>query len=362
MGLGPVGDRNRTTTSSPGAASGVGQAGPASNVASTQAPAGPSAPAHAADGYAAARGADQGSSIPYSAQVPTTLRRRPAGAEAQPLAAPVRAAAPQAAVSPTQPLSVTDPAQRQKLIEGSPQVNKLSQELGNSQSVCAGAAMTNAILMDCKSPEDAKRNADAIQKLADNMKAWDHLPDGLDQGKVQEAIDNLGKGKLSPENAQHLQQLLYSMAQQVQGGSKDGLVDPTGMGTMVGLLQGAGAFKSSSPQFHETALPGGGNHWTVTVDGQHANSEPAKVGQGPPDEMVLDSQNPKARAGINLSQGPPPSTEVLWRQQPGGGLPPTKDGQAYRVELDRSKLDPAQLRRLFQSPETIRLGHTTVQR
>jgi hypothetical protein len=345
MGLSPVNKSARPNPSTVVSAPGAPAAGPEAGRAS-------SAPAAARDSTAFTQ-ADPASARPsagsnLSMPVPDSLRRSSAPSSA--------AAVDQAqTVSPSTELNVTDPTQREKLIGHSSQVNALSEAAGNGQSICAGAALTNAMLMDCKTPEDCKRNAQALMKMADKSGAWNHLPPGVKVEDVQKALDNLEKGKLSPSDAQNLQQLMYTVARRVQGGDNP-LINSGGMAATVAMLHQEGAFKNSSPAFHESSLPGGGNHWTATVDGKHANSMPAKVSEFTPSGMALDGKNPTWRAEVRLDNGPPARVHAAWRQsEKQGKLRPTGEGKAYFVSFDPGKFDLKKSRQLFENAEVARV-------
>src|SRR5262249_45168577 len=103
-------------------------------------------------------------------------------------------------------------------------------------------------------------------------------------------------------------------------------------------------------------LADGGNHWTCTVDGKHANSLPAQVRDGTPSGMALDGKNPTWRAEVKLDNGPPARMHTAWRQtEDNGKLKPTRDGYAYSTSFDPDKFDPKKAAQVFQNAEVSRV-------
>ena len=263
--------------------------------------------------------------------------------------------------------NLSDATQRKALIEASGQVNDVSRKAGNENDVCAGAALTNAVVMDCKSPADCARNADAIQHTADKMNAWRYLPPGVDPQKAKDAVQHLRAGSLTQEDAQYLQQVNYAIARSAQGTGNPGQTQGISSGSMyatVGMLRAEGAFTNSEPTFHEANLSNGSAHWTVSSGGFHANSYleggPAGKGAmnvGTPAGVKMSRGNPKGQAEIAVKNGAAPDVDMVWR----GGT----TNSANRVDMnptDFKASDGADTVRVLRgvagnlgSPETVDL-------
>ena len=326
MGLGPVSRSTSrpSTTSTDATSRASGPPPPSSSGAATHAPAG-----RPSDSF----GSASAHSDTARSAGPTTPR--PSGRPDR----SARAAAARGAGGAGAAVDVTDAAQRERLIQGSSQINPLSQRVGNSQDVCAGAALTNGILMDCHSAADCQRNANALRNAADKYGGFDNLSDA-ERERADQAIDHLQSGHVSPQDAQYLHQVMYGIAQGVQGNVPGGGVSAAGMLGAVSVLRAEGAFGASNPNFHLANLPNGVAHWTVSSGGTFANSLPANLRSGP--AQVSHSEPPETQmlAGNARWQGTVSAdadghVTGTWRQGSGSAaMPATSAGEAYSTSID----------------------------
>ncbi len=265
--------------------------------------------------------------------------------------------------APTQKVDINSPAGKKALIEGSSQVNPVSNANGNSDVVCSGAAVANALVLTAKTPEAAKQNAAALRQTANSL--------GIPPRKEEEAaLKALESGKMSPTDLAHLQQLSYRVVKYADPMLNTPLAAPGEMAFATTMLRANGAFaQEPNVTFHAAQSPGlgGANHWTTTVGNQHADSMTGPSGgaglsTGTPAHVMMDSQNAGWRGEVNVNNGTPPQVTMA--------IPGPRAGTATWVEVN----DPAQfkmesftdlqkaadLARRIQGGQVIRLGHTVV--
>lgn len=167
-------------------------------------------------------------------------------------------------------LDLNDPAARVELMRSTSQINPVSKKAGNGGLICGGASAANALIASGKTPEQRTANAEAVEKTAKNL----HVPLSADEQKALQAMKD---GKMSPTDAAHLQQAMYRMGKAAgvpDGGDPDG-IGPRQMFALAGHLKAQGAFQGCDVKFHcnKTDIDGQKtNHWTMSVDGQWANS------------------------------------------------------------------------------------------
>lgn len=275
------------------------------------------------------------------------------------------------AAAPTQSVNFLTPEGKKQLIENSSQVNPISQKAGNAQEVCGGASIANALVMSSNTPEQAKANAGALRAAAKNVTG---LTDAQDR-----ALTNMEKGTMSPTDLQHLQQLSYGLVKSQGQGEK--LANAGEMGMAVSLLKANGAFPGAQMvEFHNARLPppGQANHWTVTVDGNHANSldpqgnQGASFGPQTPENVQMQASNKNWRGGVMLLHvtGTEPTVDVNYRQAKpdGSGDMPGKMHSVTIEQLQQykmsSKTDFEPLDKLIAKIATskntsVRMGDTT---
>jgi len=183
-------------------------------------------------------------------------------------------------IAPNQKINITGPAgarDRAALIREANQNNPVSRQNGNQKDICSGAALANAIIMDSKTPDAAKKNGESIEKTYGQMleKNKDMKPLSNEE---QEALKNLKSGNMSPKDVQHLQQVMYRMNQKAPGHDpKDKGATALDLGNTVTMLKSNGGFAGGSHvTFHNNLSGKQGLHWTTTVDGVHADSSPEK--------------------------------------------------------------------------------------
>lgn len=248
------------------------------------------------------------------------------------------------AASPTQSVNFLTPEGKKQLIESSSQVNPISQKAGNSNEICGGASVANALVMSSSTPEQAKANAQALRAAAKNVAGLSPEQD--------RALANMEKGTMSPTDLQHLQQLSHRLVKSQNQGEK--LANAGEMGMAVALLKANGAFQGAqSVEFHNARLPppGQSNHWSVSVDGAYANSldpqgnKGASLGNQTPANVQLQASNRDWRGGVLLLNvtGTEPTIDVMYRQKrpDGEGDMPGKMHAATLTNLGQYKMASA---------------------
>jgi hypothetical protein len=230
-------------------------------------------------------------------------------------------------LSPNKPVDITDRDWRNHMLRQAPQVNDVSMKAGNAYHICGGAAMSNALIMSSKTPEQAKANARAVRDLAGSLDPKVQLSKEEDQ-----ALKNMEseKPKMSAVDAQHLQQVMYRIGQRMPLASKNpegtGL-STTQVGCAMNMLKARGAFEGSNVTMHcnrntfkdDQGKEGTIDHWTVTVDGNFANSQVVPgnrsiVQGGPPPDRAKGTKDWQNEITINGYEKPP--TMYLQFKQP----------------------------------------------
>ncbi len=223
-------------------------------------------------------------------------------------------------IDPTQRVDFMSPAGKTDLIERSSQINPISRKAGNADTSCAGAAMVNGLVLGSKTPADAKANADALRASAKQL--------GVPvKAEEEAALQHMAKGSMSANDMSHLQQLSQRLVK--PDDDARGLATPGELMKAVTLVRANGGFKGSqSVEFHNARLmpPGGENHWTVSVDGQHASSlnrygyHGAAVSNGAPWDQTRNAENDGWRGGVLLrNDANPPSLEMSYREKDSAG-------------------------------------------
>jgi hypothetical protein len=212
-------------------------------------------------------------------------------------------------VTQNQQVDITSGQQaRVDLLRSAPQMNPISKAAGNGPNLCGGASVANALILSSKTPEQAKANAKAVQNLAGALK-----PPLKMSGAEQQALKNFESGKISPQDAQHMQQVMYRMAQRmpIGGQSNPNLqgVSTSQVATTMAALRSHGAFQGSSVTMHCNRLSTGFDHWTTSVDGIHANSQGPNdksiVHGGPPSELSKSNSSWQNEIWLNPNDTPP---------------------------------------------------------
>jgi hypothetical protein len=222
------------------------------------------------------------------------------------------------ALSPNKPVDITDRDWRNHMLRQAPQVNDVSMKAGNAYHICGGAAMSNALIMSSKTPEQAQANAKAVRELAGSFDPKVKLSKEEDQ-----ALKNmeLKPPKLSGVDAQHLQQVMYRIGQRMPlaGNNPDGTgLSTTQVACAMNMLKARGAFEGSNVTMHcnrntfkdDQGKEGTIDHWTVTVDGNFANSQAVPgnrsiVQGGPPPDRLKGTENWQNEITMNGYEKPP---------------------------------------------------------
>jgi hypothetical protein len=236
--------------------------------------------------------------------------RRPADSYLQPgVTLQATAERQMASVGPNQSVNLADRSMRLQLLRACPQVNPISLKAGNAEFVCGGAAAANALVLSASDPAKAKANAEAVRKLAGSFSTPEQPSPAEDK-----ALAALAAGKMSPQDVQQLQQLMFRLAQRC-GQGVGGPVTVVQMGMMASALAANGAFAGADVTFHNHKN-NGVDHWSCTVGNLHANSYgPGKkslVYGGPPPE--LQKQNDVWKGELRLdATGATPSLTMQTR-------------------------------------------------
>lgn len=232
------------------------------------------------------------------------------------------------------PVSLNTPEGRKQLVSNTSQVNEVSKKAGNDQVICGGASVANALVLSSDTPEKAKANSDALRASASKLTSLTPAEDT--------ALKNMSKGQMSTTDMAHLQQLSQKLVKSSNQGEP--LANPGEMATAVTLLKANGGFPGPAPQtveFHNTRLPppGEANHWTVSVDNQHANSltskgyKGASVTDGAPPDTKMAASNEKWRGGVMLQNyNNPPTIDLSYRAKNRDGS--DEAGQMHQTTIE----------------------------
>ncbi len=246
-------------------------------------------------------------------------------------------------VSPNQQVDITNPEARNNLLRNTPQMNPISKAQGNGPHLCGGAAMANALILSAKTPEQAKANGQAVRKSVDALAQQDKA----NQSKVpfklsadeDAALKRFESGKASPNDAMHMQQIMYKLGKRAPIG---GLSNPEGEGlstsqiaSTMSMLKANGAFQGSSVTMHCNRMPTGFDHWTTTVDKIHVNSQhgpkdKSMVTGGPPGDFNKSNSNWQNEIWLN-PWAPKEDVTVQFRGE--------KPGQVNQAVMESSRYD-----------------------
>ncbi|MFO0600504.1 MAG: hypothetical protein U0228_34675 [Myxococcaceae bacterium] len=221
-----------------------------------------------------------------------------------------------------QPVDITNKQGAESLVVMSPQLDNLD-STGNDKVRCGGACLADAVLLD----GDPKGNAAALQKLKTQCEA-----NGATYPKEQvDALNALGKGKMTPVQAAHLQEFMMTTAQflparpagatNVDGGG----ITPNGMAATLQAINQAGGLRHGgnvemTSEVRTNDKGGTYNHWTLTtrdaslspthVDPmpnqygnktlEHAEPPPAPSFVTDPADPKREVPNPKLQAQVVL--------------------------------------------------------------
>jgi hypothetical protein len=223
------------------------------------------------------------------------------------------------AIQKNQQVDIHNPDMKNQLLRSAPQVNDISQKAGNANSLCGGAATTNALILSSKNPEQAKANAKAVRDLANS-----YDPPIKVKPEEEKALKGLETGKMSPTDVMHMQQLMDRVGHRMPlaGSNPSGMgLSTTQIACMMTKLSAHGAFQGADVRMHCNTLQNGSDHWTVTVDRTFANSahghpdyNKSLVHGGPPpelqkgregwqNEIILDNSEKPAKVYAQFKQG-----------------------------------------------------------
>lgn len=247
-------------------------------------------------------------------------------------------------VGKNQQVSLADKDMRNQMLRGAPQVNEVSKKAGNGGDICAGAAMSSAVIMTSDTPEKAAANAKAVRDLANDVtKNDDPKTKPFIKPEEEAALKRMEGGTMSSTDAMHMQQLMYRL----EGRMPSMTLNPEGkgrspgqVGSMAAMLKQRGGLPGPEDvTFHQNGTRDaagnlGNDHWTVTVGRTHVNSDArgnkSTVTGGPPPELARS--NPDWRSDISVYNSDPPVKVVT-----GFKTNPTDKGY-HEFEADPSKL------------------------
>ena len=248
-------------------------------------------------------------------------------------------------ISSNTTVDITNKDMRNQLLRSCPQINPISTAAGNGPHICGAAAVTNALVLSGKTPEQAKNNAQAVRDLAKNAPSG-----GVKLSPAEDsALKKMELGKMSPTDVEHVQQLMYRIGGKMPNGGVDisgGGLSTVQVGTMMTMLAKRGAFEGSSVTMHcnrQKSQFGEFDHWTTTVDGVHANSQDkndkSTIKGGPPAELARGADNWQNELWLNTNNKP----AELHCQIKGDG----DKGKEHRaLTIDTSKYDVGTLAEL----------------
>ncbi|MFT3707085.1 MAG: hypothetical protein QM817_05390 [Archangium sp.] len=158
------------------------------------------------------------------------------------------------------------------LISRSPQLDG-NDDTMRDRDRCGGAAVVNAMLLS----GDPAGNSAALRRVAG--------PDLVSfTPGADEALTHMADGRMTARDAGVLQELAYEAARQRNtGGDRPDVGLSRGeLSPFMRELTEAGAFNGANVELENHSMPGGGSHWTTTVDGPggtaHADSWPRTDG------------------------------------------------------------------------------------
>lgn len=250
-----------------------------------------------------------------------------------------------APISNNTTVDITNKDMRNQLLRSCPQINPISTAAGNGPHICGAAAVTNALVLSSKTPEQAKANAQAVRDLAKNAPSGGVKLSGAEDA----ALKKMEAGKMSPTDVENVQQVMYRIGGKMPNGgvnTSDGGLSTVQMGTMTTMLAKRGAFEGSSVTMHcnsQNGPNGKFDHWTTTVDGVHVNSQDKKdkstVQGGPPANLARGTDNWQNELWLNTNNKP----AELHCQIKGDG----DTGKQHRaLTIDTSKYDVGTLAEL----------------
>ncbi|MCI0411955.1 hypothetical protein L0222_04030 [bacterium] len=230
-------------------------------------------------------------------------------------------------IGPNQKVDITDRDWRNHVLRGAPQINPVSTKAGNAPDLCGGAAMSNALVLSSKTPEQANANAKAVRDLAGSFEPPNPLKLSPQEDQALKNMESTPP-KMSATDVQHLQQVMYRIGQRMPlaGANPSGTgLSTTQVGCAMSMLSARGAFSGSNVTMHcnrNTFQDDKGkkntiDHWTVTVDRTFANSQglgdrsiiqggpPLDRLKGTPDwqnELILDNSEKPPKMYLQFKQ------------------------------------------------------------
>ncbi|MFT3840434.1 MAG: hypothetical protein QM723_25825 [Myxococcaceae bacterium] len=235
---------------------------------------------------------------------------------------PFAGATPAAGGAVAQKYSLDDAVDRRMLIDACPQRNAISAAAKNGDRICAGAALTNALILTGDTADNRAANAAALASVAKSLDV--QLPKSVKQADVDAALKSYASGSMSPKDVQLLQQLTYAMGRSIQKGDDTGTNAPA-MGILVNQLASAGARFQGA----ELVMTAGKNaHWLAVADGVVADSDPARTAIKGNEPLLKPSQ-----WGAGVSAPKTPRGDTVVRLRGGGELKNLADGQGYTLNL-----------------------------
>lgn len=187
---------------------------------------------------------------------------------------------------------------RESLVVQSPQIDN-NPNTTNDKIRCGGACLADGVLLD----GDHKANAKALQAMKKEAEGR-----GATYTEDQEkALKALESGKMSPNEAAHLQEFMMTTAKfqpvQPPGSSNQNFeegrgITSNGMANMVGAINGHGGMKNAgniefTGEVRTNDKGGQYNHWTMTSRDQslyptHVDPMPDRYGRAPLDHREPD--------------------------------------------------------------------------
>jgi len=243
-------------------------------------------------------------------------------------------------------------SRRVELLRNTPQVNKTNGKDG--EGMCGGASLASAMVLDSgKSPEAAKKNAEAIRSVyAERCKGKKLTPE------QDEALKHLADGKLSVKDSEQLQKVMYGITQNVHGQGEGG-VNVDGMAETVNMLRAKGGFAGkSNVTFHLNeggTSRTGGKHWTTTVDNTHVDTWPTNYSTDKPNNgphyAVVTGKNQGIGQGNNGWVGEvtvPGDGNTKMSFDPTNGSNDRGLKNPVTVEFDQNKYNGKSLQEIFE--------------
>ena len=135
----------------------------------------------------------------------------------------------------------------------------IEESVGNGPAICGAAVITAALVLSSKNPEQARKNAEAIRKVAQEQTP----PISLSEAE-NEALGRFASGRMSPEDVQNVQQVLNRMVRNSREPNPTSGTSREQMASMLALLAKEGPLQARRSRCTSTTATGRAPAITLT--------------------------------------------------------------------------------------------------